>query len=203
MSLWVPVVAAFGASILTSLATLALEWLRRRDARKSQTRQVRLSAYIDMIQAANGVLMTGVSTRALLQSRSGLASSLSEALRLRRPIDDGELAWRMKDELQPILDAQAAVLTCGTPAAAAASRDVVETAVAYVYTATSMTERQRMLMGIVKWRPDERQEKAAQTRLEAVGDAVRAFVAIARRDLGEAALASVVALPPGAEPSDA
>lgn len=201
MSLWVPVVAALGASVLTSLATLALEWRRRVDARRSQTRQVRLSAYIDLIQAANGVLMTGVSTRALLQSRSGLASSLSEALRLRRPIDDGQLVWRMKDELQPILDAQAAVLTCGTPAAAAASRDVVDTAIAYVNTATAMTERQRLLMGIIKWRPDERQEKAAQTRLDEVGGAVRAFVAIARRDLGENALASVVEVSVGAEAS--
>lgn len=196
MSLWVPVVAALGASLLTSLGAWGLEALRQRDARAGRAGDLRHAAYVAFAQSANGMLMTGQMLRALLQLRSGLASSMAEALRLRRPIDPVELLWRMKGELQPILDAQSALLACGTPAAAAASRVVAEAAASYLRAATAMTGRQRRWLGLVKLQPNAEQEQEASTRLTEVGDAVRAFLAVVRDDLGQDALPTIIEASP-------
>ncbi|NTW40093.1 MAG: hypothetical protein HGA44_09420 [Cellulomonadaceae bacterium] len=163
---------------------------RRAEARSEAIRQRRIT-YVALVEAANGVLMLGQTLRAVLLAQSGLAGSAAQLLRLRKPVDPFELAWRMADEVKPILDAQAGVLACGTPRAAAATAQVVTTASEYLRAATAMTSLQRRLVGITPWTPTREQEEVLATRLSAAGLAVREFVAIMREDLGEHAFTVV------------
>jgi len=188
VSLWVPVVAALGASLLTSLGAWGLEASRQRAAARSAASQARRSAYVTFVEAANGMLMLGPTLRALLQTQSGLAFTLAGLLRLRPPVDPFQLAWRMADDVRPLLDAQAGVLSCGTPRAAIASKDVATATADYLQAATAMTAGQCGWMGVVPWRPTSHQEAELASRLERAGQAVQAFVIIMREDLGELAL---------------
>ncbi|MDM8083322.1 hypothetical protein QUV83_00900 [Cellulomonas cellasea] len=188
MSLWVPVVAALGASLLTTLGAWGLETQRRRAAARSQSVEVRRAAYVAFVEAAHGVLMLGQTLRALLQVQSGFAVSAAELLRIRRPLDPHEIAWRMSDQVRPVLDAQAGVIACGTPEAARATREVVTTASAYLQAATAMTGTQRRLSGVVPWRATAGQEAELAAHLDRAGQAVRVFTTIMRVDLGEDAL---------------
>lgn len=188
MSLWVPVVAALGASLLTTLGAWGLEAQRRRAAARSQSVEVRRAAYVAFVEAANGMLMLGQTLRTLLQAQSGLAVSLAELLRIRRPVDPSELVWRMADHVRSVLDAQAGVIACGTPRAARAARDVVATASAYLQAATAMTGAQRRLSGVMPWRVTASQEAELAAHLDRAGLAVHVFTTIMREDLGEDAL---------------
>lgn len=185
MSLWVPVVAALGASLLTSLGAWVLEASRQRAAARSSALRVRRVAYVALVEAANGMLMLGQTLRALLPVQSGFGVSLAEALHLRRSVDPYELAWRMADEIRPVLDAQAGVLSCGSQRAATASKEVVAKTADYLQAATATTRAQRKWMGVVLWKPTREQDAELAARLERAGQAIRAFVTIMREDLGE------------------
>jgi hypothetical protein len=188
MSLWVPVVAALGASLLTSLGSWGLEnWRLWANDRRNAARD-RRSAYVALVVAANGVLMLGQTLRALLKAQSGLTVSLAETLRLSHHMDFGALAWRMADEVRPVLSAQADVLSCGTPRAVVVATELVSAASAYLQAATAMTTTQRLSMGVVRWKPTRGQETELTSRLEAVREATVAFVAMMRDELGESPL---------------
>lgn len=188
VSLWVPVVAALGASLLTSLGAWVLEASRQRATARRSAVQVRRAAYVAFVEAANGMLMLGQTLRALLPVQSGFGVSLAELLRLRRPVDPYELAWRAADKIRPVLDAQAGVLSCGTPRAAIVSKEVVTKTADYLQAATATTSAQRRWMGVVPWKPTREQDAELAARLERAGQAVQAFVTIMREDLGEPAL---------------
>ncbi|AEI11039.1 hypothetical protein [Cellulomonas gilvus] len=128
MSLWVPVVAAFGASLLTTLGALALEAQRQRAASRSAAAHRRRTAYIALIQSAHGTLTLGEVVRSVARAQSGLDNSLAIALRMRRPVDPFEIGWKLAAQLTPLLDAQAEVLSCGTPRASAAAKEVASRA---------------------------------------------------------------------------
>ena len=141
MSLWVPVVAALGAALLTTLGTLGLKAMRHQAASRSEAIKGRRAAYLAFSEAANGMLMLGQTLRNLLRTQTGLANSLAQILRLRRPVDPFELAWRMADQVRPVLDAQSGILSCGTPRAAIAASVVVTKVADYLQAATATTAR--------------------------------------------------------------
>ena len=151
----------------------------------------RRRAYLALVEAANGTLLLGQSLRVVLQVQSGFAASLAPLLHLRKPVDVYELAFRMADQLKPLLDAQAAVLTCGPPHLVTASQEVANAAAEYLQAATKMTAAQQRLRGLLPWRPSREHEAHLEACLTRTGEAVRVFVAGVRKDLGEQAL------PPG------
>lgn len=190
MSLWIPVVAALGASILTSFGTLMLDLLRRRNDARSTARASRRNAYEELIVAANGVLVAGQVLRALRRVQTGFAATVAELIRLRRPADPGEVGWRVASELRPLLDAQVRVLACGTPAAVAAASNVANTVNDYLAAAVAMTPAQRLLMGLAPWRPTREQDEILATRLADAGRAIGTFKDLMRSELGEEPLTS-------------
>lgn len=188
MSVWVPVVAALGASLLTFLGSWVLEGQRRRGESGQSRLDSRRDAYVQLLTAANGVLLLGQGVRSILMADSGLGASLAELARLRRATDVRELVFSITAEVRPLLDARARVLTCGTVAAAEAASKVAVAATDYLAVAGEMSTAQRALHGVLPWRPNAKQEQALQLRLDAVGEAVAAFVAVVRRETGEGAL---------------
>lgn len=191
VSLWVPVVAALGAAALTSFTAWLLEVTRQRAAARASAVAARRSAYLGLTQAANRVLMAGQAMQTLLRVRSGLGASLSELLRLRASPDPAEVTWRLVEEVRPLLDAQAEVLSLGTPEAAAASKELADSATAYMRAVTATTRTQRWVMGLVPWTPTEDQVATAARQLERTGHAVECFVSIVRRDLAQSPLNAV------------
>lgn len=188
MSLWVPVVAALGAALLSTLGTLGLEALRNQATSRSEAVKARRIAYVAFIEAANGMLMLGQTLRSLLRAQTGLAASFAALLRLRQPVDPSELTWRMADHNRPVLDGQAGILACGSPRAAIAASVVVSRASDYLQAATATTAAQRGLIGVVPWRPTREQDAELSARLDEAGRAVQAFLVVMREDLGEEAL---------------
>lgn len=188
MSLWVPVVAALGAALLTTLGALLLEAQRQRAAARAASVQRRRTAYIGLIQAAHGTLTLGQVLRSVLKVQSGLDDSISVLIRLRKAVNPFDLAWRLADELTPLLNAQAGVLACGSPRAVSAAKDVVTSASQYLQAATVMTSRQRALMGVMPWKPSEEQDKVFGDHLARAGDAIQVFMTVMRAELGEDAL---------------
>lgn len=188
MSIWVPVIAALGASLLTSLSAALLDALRRRAEARGSALLARRAAYLALIESANGILMLGQTLRAVLSVQSGIGASLAEALRIRRPVDVYELAWRMAEHVKPILDAQAGVLACGSPKAVEASKEVTDAAVGYLQAATAMTPTQGRWRGILPWRPSREQTAELEELLGRTSKAVEALVTAMRKELGEQAL---------------
>jgi hypothetical protein len=188
MSLWVPVVAALGASLLTTLGALALEAQRQRAAARAASVQRRRAAYAALIQAAHGTLTLSQVLRSVLKVQSGLDDSISVLMRLRKPVNPFDLAWRLADELTPLLNAQAGVLSCGSPRAAFATKDVVSSTSEYLQAATVMTNKQRALIGVIAWKPTEEQDKVFGERLATAGVAIQSFITVMREELGEDAL---------------
>lgn len=188
MSVWIPVVAALGASFLTSLGTWALDGQRQRGENQRKRLDARRRAYLQFLVAANGALLLGQSTRSLLMAESGVAASLGTLMRLREPADVHGLAFGMTAQLKPLLDAQSEVLACGTVAAAEAAGKVAVAAAEYLAGATEMSSTQRRLRGLVPWTPTMKQTGALQVKLDAVGEAVAAFISVVRRETGEEVL---------------
>lgn len=188
MSLWVPVVAALGATLLTTLGALALEAQRQRAAARGASLQRRRAAYIGLIQAAHGTLALGQVLRGALRVQSGMDDSIALLLHLRKPVDPLELGWRVQGELTPLLNAQAEVLSCGTPRSVTAANDVVSRATEYLQAATGMTTRQRALKSVVRWKPTKEQDKMVGGRLARVSLAVQVFIVVVREELGEDSL---------------
>lgn len=188
MSLWVPVVAALGASLLTTFGALALEAQRQRVGARAASDQRRRAAYAALIQAAHGTLTASQVLRSVLKVQSGLDDSISLLMRLRKPVNPFDLAWRLADELTPLLNAQAGVLSCGSPRAAFAAKDVVSSASEYLQAATVMTKKQRALIGVISWKPTAEQDKVFGERLASVDVAIQSFITVMREELGEDAL---------------
>ena len=110
---------------------------------------------------------------------------MAEVLRIRRPVDVYELAWRMAEQVKPVLDARSGVLASGSPEAVVSAEEVVAAAVDYLQAATSITPAQGRWMGILQWRPSREQEAELGTQLDRAAKAVQAFVTVMRSELGE------------------
>jgi hypothetical protein len=188
MSLWVPVVAALGASLLTMAGAFGLEVYRQRAAARAASVQRRRVAYATLIEAAHATLTLGQAMRSVVKAQSGLDASVSLMVRARKPVDPFEVALRLAGEVTPLLNAQAGVLSCGTPQAAGAARDVAARATEYLQAATVMTSTQRALRGVISWRPTSEQERGFDESLSRAGRAIEAFVTIMRDELGEEAM---------------
>lgn len=185
-SVWAPVVAALGASLLTGLSTwTAASWVQRRvDRRAAQER--RRESYLETLRTSSRLVGFAQELRLMLLSRTGISESIGVLLRLRRPLDTEALRDRYGIELTRILDAQAALATAGSQPAIAAGDRVAEAAINYLKASGAMTPAQRRWLHLRGWKPTDEQDGALQERLKELFTARDAFVHVLRRELNEA-----------------
>jgi hypothetical protein len=183
VELWVPVLAAVGASVLTGilgLGTILLqEWLRRVDALRHERRR----AYSRLLAVTGVIAHTSHALHLAMEVRSGAGEGLDVALHLRKPIDPLELDARLREDVVPLYEAWSDVWTVGTQEAVTAANQAVELAGEVITRATpegaGRTRLGARFLG-EKWTRE--QLDAWETAINEMGKARRALASVARRE---------------------
>lgn len=190
------VVAALGASALTSLGTLGIDALRARRSAKQDRLGALVLACDQVISSALKLALRSESLRKTMFVRSGLTEGIDIALHHRKPIDPMELGdWLMID-LGPMLDAQSRIwvygnrdLIQGAAAVIEAAREVLAKSTS-IASLTALNEaaasghRFTAALGRLKSLPrDEESEGERQRAVTELGRTCRKFGGIMRTEL--------------------
>jgi len=181
-SLWAPVVAALGASMLATGGLLLRDWVLRRRRRLTE----RLAAYESLLAHSMVVGQAASALRLTLQIRSGLGEGWDIALRHRKPLEPFDLADRLLRDFQPLLAAWTAVWAKGSEVAIPLANDLVDTCVDLIRVATEPGREGsrvgRFLRG-ERWTAD--QDRAFTEAHRALGELRRRLAEVLRHEGGE------------------
>jgi hypothetical protein len=171
-SVWAPVVAALGASLLTILGTLWLNRRQHRRAGKDAARQERFAAYQELLNwsfaLANRIRAAGDTMRL----RTGLGEGVQVLLRQRKPLDLMELYDWFELDFRGMRDAWSCIWTTGTQAAIDSADRLVDATVDLMSVATASPQR----CWVVKVYGSLVGESWSKEQLEAYDTAARRFV---------------------------
>ncbi len=186
MTIWAPVVAALGASLLTGLFTWGVGWWIERRRDRAADRREQTLAYHQLISRSLTFCGRAEALRGLIDS----ALNESDAVRasLGRPFGQLDVHdWLEKDYL-PINDAYSKVQMIGSPEAVDEAAQLLDACADLLGLVTALHGAEQHIL------------KAASTRLV---EAREAFIRVAREELGkEAALIPVEeGQPRGSHPS--
>jgi hypothetical protein len=176
--IWVPVVAALGASFLTAIAAIGVEPVRRHYEEQGQLKRERLEAYAQMISASAGFITVATTVR---EARK-LSTGPRAAVRI-----DNALGF-MKDfnaDVAPVWNAWSAVWLHGSQEAIEAANRLVDAMQPVIGLANVKGAARSGLLNLVlgeKWTDD--QEKSFHEALAKIGKARIAFTAVSRRETG-------------------
>jgi len=180
-AVWVPVVAALGASLLTAVAVFGVEVLRQHNASEEQHRQERRDAYSKFLTASAQF----ITLASELDTIRRLAASLRPQVRIDDPL---EWIHRVnRESLQPLLiDAWSAVWLAGSSQAIAAANRVLEATKPAMSTATAEGLAIPWLLRRFLGQPlTKEQEQSFRKALSRVGVLRKEFADVVRRELGE------------------
>jgi hypothetical protein len=191
--IWAPVIAALGASLLTTLGLLGRDKVAERRRQASD----RLSAYETLLARSMAVVQAAMALRLMMMLRSGMQEGVDIALGHRKPIEPFDLADRITSVFQPLFDAQVTVWACGSPESITLANDIVERCLDLLGLSTAGGQKggklQRYVFG-ERWTPE--QEAAYEAASVAVGDGRRRLAELLRRE-GKTKAAEVFAVPFG------
>jgi hypothetical protein len=183
--LWVPVIAALGASALTGMVAFGLEWWRSKKADKSARAERRARAY-SMLLAHSGVIIHIASGfHIAMEARSGLREGLNVTLGIQKPLDPLELTDRLHAVLQPLYEAWSEVWVVGSKEAIPEANDLIARCGAVMGAATQRGEAGPSLLRVIageKW--TQKQFDQWQEELRGLAEARRRLGIIARRETG-------------------
>lgn len=183
--LWVPVIAALGASFLTGVFTSGLEVWRSRQASKGARSERRVRAYSLLLARAGIIAHVAGGLHVAMEARSGLREGINTTLGNHKPLDPLELITLQRTDLEPLYEAWSEVWTWGSKEAIAAANNVAEACGAVMGAATQRGEAgsvlQRFILG-EKWAPAQLEQW--QKEIQKLAEARRLFAMIARREAG-------------------
>ncbi len=185
MTIWVPVVAALGASLLTIIGTFGLQAYRDGGAKQDQRRLERRDAYAQLLATSMTVAYLGGVHHLAMQLRSGLGEGIDIALRIRRPLDPFELGELNLRYLQPLNEAWAHIWAIGSPDAVKAGNSVVDKCAAYFGVVSELGKARTgpwARFRSSKWTPEQVRKQEAALRELAV--ARKELAEVTRRELG-------------------
>jgi len=123
-SLWIPVVAALGASLFTGAASLGVAWMQAR-WRAAQERSQRLAAACSDVLSASMLVANRIRVlNGTIQVRSGLTEGMDVALHHRRPVDPMELYDWLAQDQTALHKAVSEVWLRGGPAVSTIASDI-------------------------------------------------------------------------------
>lgn len=184
-NIWAPVAAAIGASLLTGLVALVLDWRGARRRAHEDLRGRRQAAYGRMLAASGLLAHTAGGLHQMIELRSGVKEGVALAARLRRPVEPIDFIDLLRRDLEPLYEAWSQVWAAGSPPAVEASNLVMERAGEVLSAATTPgTARNRLLRYLAgeRWSDEERAVLDADIRELAI--ARRRLAELARRELG-------------------
>jgi hypothetical protein len=178
-SLWIPVIAALGASLLTGIAGFGIEAVRDARARVQETQRQRRDAYVEfMIAAANHIAFI-TSIREMRKVGSGI--TLAGLTR-----DPVAFLQQFTRELTPLNTAWTRVWLCGSQEAIEIANRFVNASIPAAGAAAAQGKARPVLVSRLigeEWTQEQVKEfgEAAQ----ALGLARIEFAKVARKELGE------------------
>jgi hypothetical protein len=156
----VAITAAFGASLLTGLASLGVVWLQGWRHGKANDKDALHAAVAELLTRSMGVSMRAATMRTTIRFRSGLGEGWDVTFRYRKPLDPLELHdWQAQD-MGPLNAALSEVWTRWDQEGIRLANDLVNKCVdlsdASVALAPADTARQRLRKQVVgeRWTPE-------------------------------------------------
>jgi len=147
---WVPVVAAFGASLITTVGTFGvLQWQRWRDGR-ANAKAAKLAAYSEL-HARVFAFVLRIGTLGLAkQLRSGIGEGLAVVLGQRRPVDIFELHKWLEEDFRAISDAYTKVCLIGSQEAIDIAGKLLASCSDLIGMATATDQKQRYFVRLLR-----------------------------------------------------
>jgi hypothetical protein len=159
VSLWVPVVAALGAALLSTVGSFGVVWTQRRHDAKTGATAAKFTAYNDMQTRALSFAFRAQALGGAGRFRSGISEGLDVALRMRKPADILELYDWLDAEGGPMREVYSRICAVGSQAAVNAATRLLGDANAVLGAATVTGEQGALLA---------RLKRAEQTPTQAV-----------------------------------
>ncbi len=184
-NLWVPVIAALGASALTGMVAFGLEWWRSKRADKSARAERRSRTYSMLLTRSTVIANLASDLHLTMELRSGLGEGLNVTLGKQKPLDPLELTDRLRADLQPLYEAWSEVWVVGSKEAIPEANDLVARCGAVMGAATQQGEARSLLLRVIageKW--TQKQLDQWQEELRGLAEARRRLGVIARREAG-------------------
>jgi hypothetical protein len=192
VSIWAPVVAALGAGLLTGGLGFGTIWWQQQKRDQGDAAAGKSDAYHQLISQSLSFMIRARALRNTMGSHSGLNERIDLALRLRRPIDPMELHDWLAQGYEPMNQAWSKVEVIGSPDAVDIATQLLDACADYVGMATELgTARGRVatyLRGL-EWTSE--QEDALDATGRRVNEHRRAFIKVARKELGQEAVPPV------------
>jgi hypothetical protein len=176
---WATVVAALGASGLTTLGLLSRDVVAARRRKRAD----RLTAYEVLLGRSVAVVQAAATLRMTMMFRSGLQEGVEVALRHRMPLDPFDLSDRLSDVFQPLFVAQAKVWASGSREVIPLANNLVSTCLNLLGVSTEGGRADGKLKRYVfgeSWTPE--QDEAYWASVKAVADARRKIAEFLRRE---------------------
>jgi hypothetical protein len=192
-SVWAPVIAALGASVLTTAGLLPRDSWIRGHHRSTE----RLAAYQRLLAQSMVAGQAAAALRMTIKIRSGLTEGLDIALHHRRPLDPFDLADRFLRDFQPLFEAQTAVWAKGSQEAIPLANELVDRCIDLIGIATEPGQGGNRLSRYLRgeqW--TDEQEEAFMKSHRALGESRRRLAELVRREGGVKSV-DLIARPPG------
>lgn len=187
MSLWVPVVAALGASALTAAASLGVAWIQARWRTSEDRRQHLASACSDVLSASMLVAHRARVLDSTIQVRSGLTEGLDVALHHRKPVDPMQLYDWLSQDLAALHKAVSEVWLRGGGEISRTASDIEVQCARLLELGTSVPGQRTFLQNLTHVTRDEAFVERWIQEGTRLGQLRRTFLTAAQAALGDAA----------------
>lgn len=158
MDLWVPVVAALGASAITALATFGIAVWDRRARRRDDLLAARRSSYSRLLSLSGLLGITAQTMHYTMEFRSGVGENVDVLMGAKKALTMQDVDARIREDIVPLFDAWSDIWTLGTPEAVALANEVVQAASDVMAAATQEGEKHgRIVKRVVgeRWTEDQ------------------------------------------------
>jgi hypothetical protein len=185
-TIWAPVAAALGASLLTGLLLFGVEKWRAHLAENSAQQERGARAYASLLSASAVILIsTAGGLRLARKTRTGVAESVAVTTRMRKLMDPLEFSDWIRRDTMPLFEAWAEIWVIGTPEAVDAANEIVNRCASIIGLAS---EQGSGRVGFARWflgeEPATDQVERFNAEVKRLGQARRNLGDIARREAG-------------------
>jgi hypothetical protein len=190
MSIWAPVIAALGASLLTGFFGFGAVWWQQHRLSKAAEIQEKSLAYHLLISRSLSFVVRATTLRNVMKTRSGLKEGVDVTFRFRKPSDPMELHDWLSKDFEPINEAWSKIQMIGAEESIDSATQLLDACGDLIGIATTPGTGRGKVATTVKgiaWTSE--QEEALQAAIKRVTRCRESFVKVARRELGKSAVA--------------
>ena len=187
MTIWAPVVAALGASLLTGFFGFGGIWWQQHQLNKAAETQEKSLVYHQLISRSLSFAFRATTLRNAMKIRSGLKEGVDVTFGYRKPSDPLELHDWLSSDFDPINEAWSKIQMIGTAESVDSATELLDACGDLIAIATTPGAGRGKVSTAFKgiaWTAE--QEEALQAAIKRVTRCRESFIKIARRDLGNA-----------------